>query len=134
MATDESTGIRRAGLPKAVLRAVAMMHVPIDDQHPLEPQGLCGNCRGHGHVVEQAEAHGRVCQCVMSWRADQAQGIAGFSRHDASHGVYGGAGRQSGDIIAIMANDRVGFDPTPSAQGKGLQLGRVVQSVDPRRS
>ena len=36
---------------KAVLRPVAVMHVPIDDQHAGEPVFFLSIARGDGHIV-----------------------------------------------------------------------------------
>ena len=48
-----------------MLRAVAVVDVPINDQDPLEPGALPEPVGGDRHVVEQTEAHGEVALGVM---------------------------------------------------------------------
>ena len=43
---------------EAILGAVAVVHVEIDNRHPLQAVALQRVFRGDGHVVEEAEAHG----------------------------------------------------------------------------
>jgi hypothetical protein len=66
-----ATGSRPSVRVEDVLRAVAVVHVPVDDEHALDAvlrlRGACGD----GDVVEQAEAHGR-----SAWRGGRAAGTA----------------------------------------------------------
>ena len=50
------------------LRAVAMVHVPVHDQHALAGRGGQGIVRRNRHIAEQAESHRPVAQRVMSRR------------------------------------------------------------------
>jgi hypothetical protein len=59
-----------------LLRAVAVVHVPVDDQYPL---ALVDQCRGRdGDVVQQAKAHRPVRQGVVSGgtHRDEANTVA----------------------------------------------------------
>ena len=61
-------------VPEDRLRAVAVMHVPVHDEHPLAPSRAR---RGrHGDVVQQAEAHGAFRQRVVTWWANRHEGHA----------------------------------------------------------
>ena len=42
---------------ETMLRAVAMMHIPIDNQYTLEAILFLHITRGNRHIVEEAEAH-----------------------------------------------------------------------------
>ena len=44
-------------LVEDVVRPVAVVHVPVEHEHPREPERVERVPRGHRHVVEQAEAH-----------------------------------------------------------------------------
>mmetsp|Transcript_20132 Transcript_20132/g.48027 ORF Transcript_20132/g.48027 Transcript_20132/m.48027 type:complete len:229 (+) Transcript_20132:590-1276(+) len=62
-------------LPKGLLRAVAVVHVPIDDHDPLHPEHFH---RMHGcdrNVVDQTEAPSSIPLCVMAWWSYQAVGV-----------------------------------------------------------
>ena len=60
---------RRIAL-EGVLRAVAMMHVEIEDQEALDFVLILQRARRHRDVIEQAEARGPVGLGVMSGRAN----------------------------------------------------------------
>jgi len=53
---------------EGVLGAIAMMHVPIHDQDPLQAIAFLGVTRGNGDVIEQAEPHGTLALSVMPRR------------------------------------------------------------------
>ena len=71
---------RRVG-PEDVLRAVAVMHVPIDKQDAVQAERFAGMMRGQRDIVEQAEAHALVHGGMMSRRAHQAQSRPVQSAH-----------------------------------------------------
>ena len=59
-----------------VLRAVAMMDVPVDDRHPLDAQlSLRPACRNRGRV-EQAEAHRPITFGVVARRTRECEPVA----------------------------------------------------------
>ena len=64
----------RVGLDQR-LRAVAVVHVPVDDQH-ARPAGGERGVRRHHDVVDQAEAHRRVAQRVVPRRAHRGERMA----------------------------------------------------------
>lgn len=52
-AEEEDAGI----LIEDILRAVAMVYVPVNDQYAVDAVDLARMASGEGHVVEDAEAH-----------------------------------------------------------------------------
>ena len=98
-----------------VLRAVAVVHVPVDDQHAVEPVLRRRHAGRDRDVVEQAKAHGaeRAAHDVRAagtrhkaWRSSPPQ--------HAIDGIAGGAGGQQGHVVAGAGDDRVRFDPPPA--------------------
>ena len=73
-------------VPEDVLRAVAMMHVEIDDRDPFGAVGRLGVARGDGRVVEEAEAHRGRDFGVVPRRARRDEGVANLA---ADHFVDG---------------------------------------------
>ena len=59
--------------PEDVVGAVAVVDVPVEDQHPLDAQRGDRMTRGDGDVVEQAEAHRPVRHGVVSRWAMRAE-------------------------------------------------------------
>lgn len=49
-----------------VLRAVAVMHVPVEDHNLLQAEHVLRVTGGYGNVVEEAEAHGLVVLGVVA--------------------------------------------------------------------
>ena len=64
------------------LRAVAVVHVPVDDQNPAQAMLLLGPTCGEGDVVEQAEAHAAADGGVMSRRPHGAKCVFGLAADD----------------------------------------------------
>ncbi len=105
---------------EGVLGAIAVVDVPVHDQHPLEPLDLHQVLGGDGHVVEQAEAHGPLGRGVVAGGAQQGHAVvdpAGQGRvaevdqraHRAEGHLIGlgrGAGvRVQGGVAALGAGD-----------------------------
>ena len=106
--------------PEGGLRAVAVMHVPIDDEHVVEPQ-LAGRGSGpDGDVVEQAKAHCRVFECVVSGRTHQAQGALVFARYHSGDGVGHGSGCTQGHVVRSRVDGRILFDVAAPLPGEGF--------------
>ena len=86
------------------LRAVAVVHVPVDDRHALA--ALFEELRSRdGDVVEQTEAHGSIGRRVMTRRADEGEGddavVPEPRRGD------GAAGGEQGGLVAARRHVRV---------------------------
>jgi len=93
------------------LRAVAVMDVEVGDGHALQPVDGKRMRRAHGHVVEQAKAHGAVRGGMVAGRAHRAEGAptAGHHRvHRGGHGAgrpqrsFGRARRHRGVVVQPM--------------------------------
>ncbi len=69
-----------------LLRAVAVMHIPVDDQHLRKFVLLLDVAGGDGHIVQQAEPHGPVARGVMAGRADGTKRIVDFTCDDGING------------------------------------------------
>mmetsp|Transcript_8743 Transcript_8743/g.25689 ORF Transcript_8743/g.25689 Transcript_8743/m.25689 type:complete len:327 (-) Transcript_8743:20-1000(-) len=74
----------RAVLFKDVLDAVAVVDVPVNDQHALHAEPRARDRRRHGDVVEEAEAHRLPCLAVVARRPHHRQRVGQLSRHHAS--------------------------------------------------
>jgi hypothetical protein len=68
--------------PKRRLRPISMVHIPIDNQHPLQLKFIGGNPRSNRNIIEQAKTHCFLIQCVMTWRPHQANRISFLTSHD----------------------------------------------------
>ena len=81
-----------------VLRAVAVVQVPVDDGDPANTAGP-QECGRHRHVVEEAEAHRAVALGVMAGRPDEREAalhLAAEDRLAAREEAPGGEPRRSG--------------------------------------
>ncbi len=82
---DRAVGI------KNILRAVAVMHVPIGDQHALDTMFLLCVASRDGHRVEQTEAHTANGSSMMAGRPWDAECVARLAAHYGIHRVEGTA-------------------------------------------
>ena len=73
MQRDEEDGVVAA---EARLGAVAVVHVEVDDRHPLEPELLLRVARRDRDVVDEAEAHRAVGQRVVAGRPHEREPAA----------------------------------------------------------
>ena len=83
---------------KDVLRAVAVMNVPIDDGDMLGSVDRLRMARGDGDVIENAKAHAARLARVMAWRANGTKRIVDFA---PKNGVNRGDGTASGPASRI---------------------------------
>ena len=102
-AEEEHTAV----LIKDVLRAVAVMHVPIDDEHLVRAVFALGVAGADTDAVEQAEAHALIRSGVMAWRAHSAKSVVHLARHDRIHRVHHTTDGAQGDVEGAGADDRV---------------------------
>ena len=77
--------------PEYVLRAVAVMHVEIDDGDSLVAVNRARMQRTDRDVVEQAKAHGARAFGMMAGRPHGAERIVQPARMDFVDGCDGGA-------------------------------------------
>ncbi len=73
------------------------MHIEIHDRDALRAVHGDGVTRGHGGVVEKAEAHGRGAFGVVAGRTHGHEGVVHVAAHDFVHRLAGSAdGVESG--------------------------------------
>ena len=66
-----------------------MVHVPIDDQDPIESPFVDRKTGSDGDIIQQAEPHGGVGQCMVPRRSNQAKRLVRFAADD-THVVVDG--------------------------------------------
>ena len=82
---------------ETVLRAVAVMQVPIHDQDTAQAEPRAQILRAHGHAVEQTEPHRAVAFGVVARRAYQGEAVVHLAFHDrVQHAQQPAAGQQCG--------------------------------------
>ena len=94
---DGTVGVER------VLRAIAVVHVPIGDQHFGQAVAMLGVSRGNRHVVEDAEAHALLGSGVVAGRADGAESVGGLTGDYGVQGIEHSAYRTEGDFQGTRA-------------------------------
>jgi hypothetical protein len=98
-AEEEDAGI----LVEDVLGAVAVVHVPIGDEHAFDAVDFAGVARGDGCVVEDAEAHAAGGGGVMAGGTDGGEGVADAAAHDGVNTGEGSAGCQGRHFQRVLA-------------------------------
>jgi hypothetical protein len=85
-----------------------VVHIPIDDRHPL---ALLVELLGDdGDVVEDAEAEGTVAVGVVSGRPDRQQGIATLPRLDGGSRSDSGAGGAQRGLPRRLHHGSIGIE------------------------
>src|ERR1700680_2106369 len=74
---------------KGILRAVAVMHVPVHDHHTFQAKGITRMVRRNNSIVEDAEAHGAITHSVMPRWSQQRVSIVHLALHNGLHSVHG---------------------------------------------
>jgi hypothetical protein len=83
------------------LRAIAVMHVEINDRHPRQSVHVDAMQRCDGDTVEQAEPHRRItCRMVSGW-AHGAERTRGFPGQHGIHRRDRGTGGAQGGLGGI---------------------------------
>ena len=100
----------RAVAPEDVLRAVAVMDVPVDDRDALGAMRLLRVPGGDRGIVEEAEPHGAGALGVMAGRAHRREGVPGPPRHHLVDGLHGGADAAQHRLQGARRHGRVGVD------------------------
>ena len=88
------------------LGTVAVVDVPVEDQHPFGAALGEGVRGGDSHVVEQAEAHRPVALGVVPGRAQAAEGEAAVAGEQALRGPGGASGRVERCFVGPCARPR----------------------------
>ena len=90
-----------------ILRAVAVMDVPIGDQHPPDAMLALSVARRDRDGVEDAEAHAAHRRGMMARRPADGNGIGNPLLDDRIHGVQRSAGGAQRRIEGLRRNDGV---------------------------
>ncbi len=101
-----------------VFRAVAVVHVEIDNRHAFEAVPLQCVFGRHRNVVEIAEAHGLVAAGMVAGGTHRAEGVFDLARHHRIGGGQGGTGRTQGRCPGVHVHRGVGVD---------LRVGRAAR-------
>eukprot|EP00962_Isochrysis_galbana_P032464 scaffold10670_cov142-Isochrysis_galbana.AAC.5 len=112
------------GWPASHLRAVAVVHVPVDDEHPRQPMPPYGLPGCDGHRVQEAEAgHPVLARVVAGW-SDQgyarAEPAGDHARGERDHAARGEAGRPRRVLVVI----HVVAIPQPAGGARGAGRAR----------
>jgi len=76
-----------------VFRAIAMVHIEVDDRDALQAPGIERMAGGNGNIVEEAETH-RACMLGMvAGRTHRTEGGRHFLLHHQVGGQHAGTGR-----------------------------------------
>jgi len=115
------------------LRAVPVVHVPVDDQDSLQPVLSLRVACGYRDVTEQAEAHRPVVNSMMAGRANGAKttrvhplGREIDSREEA-------ANRGGGGLPRAAAGERIRVEPATTLlryQMDGIDVAAIVRQLD----
>ena len=118
-------------VPEEVLGAVAVVDVPVDDEHTLA--GVDQGTGRHGHVVQEAEAHGPVGRGVVAgWTGRDEHRrpvLAGrLDGHEPGSGGHPGVlpGRRSGIGVRVDGTAAGGAELL-----EALEVGRRVHAYQP---
>ena len=88
------------------LRAVAVVHVPVDHRDALDAVFRTGGLDRDRDVRQQAEAHRAIAQAMMAGRPRQREGVRRTFAEDRIDGRDRESGRQRGDLVAALAERR----------------------------
>ena len=119
--------------PENLLRAVAVMHVEIDDRGAGDAVLLLRIARGDGGIVEQAKAHRPRGLGVMAGRARGDEGVCRLLRQHLVDREDGAADRAQRRLERAGRHRGVGVEPHHALFGRGVaQLDDVVHRMAQR--
>ena len=115
-------------VPEQRLGPVAVVDVPVDDQHPLTRghQRSGGDC----DVVDQAEAHRPVDQRMMAGRPGHDERHSRLALGQCLDGHQTGTRRQAGRLPRLRCGVGVCIQGSAPGGAEPLQLGEVVGRMD----
>jgi hypothetical protein len=116
------------------LRAIAVVHIPIDDQDSFERVFISRNGSGNRNVVKEAKPHRPVRQRMMPGRPYQAHRRFRLARYHTIDRIAGRSRGERRDIVRCRANQGIGVC-VPATSGRecrhSFQMSRVVHSLNP---
>jgi hypothetical protein len=84
-----------------LLRAIAVVHIPVDNEHAFHPMFLLHIPRRNGYLIEQTKAHGALGEGVMPRWADGSKGVPCPSCHHRIHGCQHSPDGRECDVITL---------------------------------
>ena len=114
--------------------AVAVVHVPVEDEHAARAELGDRELRGDGDVVEQAEAHRTIRFGVVAGRAQRREAGARFAGEQRARQLAGAAGGVQRRAVGGLADVGVRVDRAAAARGELLDRtnqARVVDQLQP---
>jgi hypothetical protein len=113
-----------------VVGAVAVVDVPVDDHHALQPVGVQRMLSGHGDAVDQAEAHrAGGAGVVARWAVQRGPGARRAAHQRVDQGGRPARSVAGGGVGA--GRDRgVHVDHPAATQGQALDAIDVRERVD----
>ena len=114
---------------EAVLGAVAVVHVPVDDHHPFVAQSLARPAGADGHVVEQAEAHGLVTLRMVPGWPDQAETVVDLAAIEPLDAIDHRSGGTQRRAVGRVRGARIGIQVESGVGGGGSHLPDVFAAV-----
>ena len=110
-------------VPEDVLRAVAVVHVPVDDGDALGAMRLLRMAGGDGDVVEQAEAHGRRFSAWWPGGRDATKTLSARPENTSSTAALAAPIAVSAACQLFGLTDGVGIDALDAGLGdRGAHL------------
>ena len=119
--------LRLAG--EAVLDAVAVVHVPVDDQHPFITEVPARPAGADGDVVEQAKAHGLVALGMVARGADQVEPVVDLTAVESPDAIDHRPGCEQGRCVRVVRGAGVGVQVEGGVGGGGCHGLDVVRTV-----
>lgn len=98
------------------LRAVAMMHIPINDQHPLTRMILERVVGGNRHISEKTKPHRPIPQRMMPRRSHGGEAALRAPVEGHIHTIEHASRTRRRRIPRSLADDRVRIEPTAAGE------------------
>jgi len=114
------------------LRSVAVVHVPIGDQHARGVVVLPRIVRADRDVTKQTESHGAVTHGVMAWRTDRAKAARVLVTHSQIDRVEYASRRRGRRVPRPFARDRIVIESAAAGVRDGLDRRDVCGIVRQR--
>ena len=114
------------------LCAVAVMNIPVHDEHALQAMTRSRITRGDSHRSKEAEAHTPGTERVMARRSHRREGALCATVEEHVHAVEHGASCRTRRIPGPLANDGVGIERSAARCTKRAYAFDIVRFVRQR--
>ena len=113
-----------------LVRPVAVVDVPVEDQHALGAVRRLRMARRHRRVAEEAEAHRAVGLGVVAGRAQRREAGRRLARQQRVDQRDAAAGRAQRRVVGRRDGDRVEVDAAAAARAQLVDVADVALRVD----